>query len=45
VLFAAVHESGFVKVFGCRLPRAKISMMIMRPPQQGQGCSGDFGWR
>jgi hypothetical protein len=24
-------------------PRAKISMMIMRPPQQGQGCFGVCG--
>jgi hypothetical protein len=24
-------------------PRAKVSMMIMRPPQQGQGCSGVGG--
>ena len=24
-------------------PRSKVSMMIMRPPQQGQGCSGVCG--
>src|SRR6266851_2827495 len=24
-------------------PRKKVSMMIMRLPQQGQGCSGAFG--
>jgi hypothetical protein len=27
---------------GC-CPRLKVSMMIMRPPQQGQGCCGVFG--
>src|ERR1700722_4492876 len=24
-------------------PRRKVSMMIMRPPQQGQGCGSVFG--
>jgi hypothetical protein len=34
--------TGEGRCFGC-CPRKKVSMMIMRPPQQGQGCSGSFG--
>jgi len=34
--------TGVGRCFGC-CPRKKVSMMIMRPPQQGQGCSGSFG--
>jgi hypothetical protein len=34
--------TGVGRCFGC-CPRKKVSMMIMRPPQQGQGCSGCFG--
>src|SRR5712692_5430807 len=34
--------TGVGRCFGC-CPRRKVSMMRMRPPQQGQGCSGGFG--
>jgi hypothetical protein len=34
--------TGEGRCLGC-CPRKKVSMMIMRPPQQGQGCSGCFG--
>src|SRR5713226_6704245 len=34
--------TGVGRCFGC-CPRKKVSMMIMRPPQQGQGCCGCFG--
>src|ERR1700719_1622496 len=43
------HEESILNVgrgdgryVGC-CPRLKVSKMIMRPPQQGQGCSGVFG--
>ena len=35
-------KTGELQCFGC-CPRKKVSMMRMRPPQQGQGCSGAFG--
>ena len=34
--------TGVARCFGC-CPRKKVSMMRMRLPQQGQGCSGAFG--
>ena len=34
--------TGVGRCFGC-CPRRKVSMMRMRLPQQGQGCSGAFG--
>src|SRR5712671_8234875 len=34
--------TGEGRCLGC-CPRKKVSMMIMRLPQQGQGCSGCFG--
>ena len=34
-------EAGERRCLGC-CPRKKVSMIRMRPPQQGQGCSGAF---
>ena len=35
--------TGDARCWGC-WPRGKVSMMRMGPPQQGQGCSGGFGF-
>jgi len=40
ILIVCGAEEG--RCLGC-CPGKKVSMMIMRPPQQGQGCSGAFG--
>ena len=40
ILMARVGATGRYRGW---VPRAKVSMMIMRPPQQGQGCAGVGG--